>query len=187
MDKNNVTSQNDHKVVSFHNSTEFDFTPAMGCMFDGRPVNGKTGTPGISAGETVVLPFHIGNQLALNLAKMVSVNVAPKKDAEGIPTGVPLWDTDQLENLKLSFIKDLYTEDRPLAMTDTDKLMAKVEEYKAMVEKLIPTAVEASETASSESTEKVFQDKQEVITELEKREIVHDKRKSKDELVKLLA
>lgn len=180
---NNVNNQNDHKVLSFQNSTEFDFTPDMGAMYDGRPVNGKSGKPGIESGETVILPYHIGNQLALNLAKMVSLNTAPKKDADGIPTGVPLWDTDKLEKLQLSFIKDLYTEDKPVAMTETDKLMAKVEEYKAMVDKLIPNVEEKA--VASEKTE--FQDKQEVIAELEKREIVHDKRKSKDELVKLLA
>jgi len=195
-----VSNPNDFKVVAFHNLTEFGFTPEMGCMYDGRPINGKTGAPGIDAGETVILPYHIGHQLALNLAKRV-LNTSPAAtvDKAGIPTGVPVWSKDRLEQEKSKFLKDLYVEEKPAAQNETDKLMAKVDEYKAMVEKLLATKsdevatpqekslIEAmSEPQTSNVEGQVFADKQEVLAELEKRGIKHDKRKNKAELEKLL-
>lgn len=193
------TNPNDHKVVSFHNSTEFGFTPEMGCMYDGRAINGKNGSPGIDAGETMILPYHIAHQLALNLAKFAIVKTAPSVDPAGIPTGVPLWDSTRLDSLKMSYLKDLYTEEKPVAMSETDKLMAKVEEYKAMVEKLLPKTeipeqppqdnahvIEGAEQFPAPDNI-VYQDKKEVIDELTKRDIKFDARKNKADLEKLLA
>ena len=198
-----VSNPNDYKVVSFHNSTDFGFTPELGCMYDGRPINGKNGSPGIDAGETMVLPYHVAHQLATNLAKIAITKSAPSVDPAGIPTGVPLWDTEKLTKLKMSYLTDLYTEDKPTEQSATDKLMAKVEEYRLLVEKLVPggttpvveqpkaegesvpTTVEP--TVPSNTNKAVYQDKAEVLTELEVRGIKHDKRKSKDELEKLLA
>lgn len=198
-----VSNPNDYKVVSFHNSTDFGFTPELGCMYDGRAINGKNGSPGIDAGETMVLPYHVAHQLALNLAKIAITKSAPSVDPAGIPTGVPLWDTEKLTKLKMSYLTDLYTEDKPTEQSATDKLMAKVEEYRLLVEKLVPGAttqaveqpIASSESAPttvestvpSNTNKAVYQDKAEVLTELEVRGIKHDKRKSKDELEKLLA
>lgn len=195
MDNNPVTNPNDLKVVEFHNSTDFTFTPAMGCMYDGRPIFGITGAPGVNAGESLTLPYHVGMRLATNLAKTVQLRRAPTTDPAGIPTGVPLWSVENLDLLKNSYIKELYSETKPVAMTETDRLMAKVEEYKKMVEdlaaKVAPEApvvpVEASSEPKSEViAPQVFQDKQEVIAELEKRSIPHDKRQNKATLEKLL-
>ena len=186
-----VSNPNDFKVVSFHNSTSFGFTPEMGCMYDGRPINGKNGSPGIDPGETVILPYYVGQQLAINLAKRVlNTSQAATVDAVGVPTGVPIWSKERLEQEKNKFLTELYTEDKPVMQSETDKLMAKVEEYKSMVEKLLPKA--EVETVVEKPTEvktetKVYQDKQEVIAELEKRGIKFDRRQSKENLVKLLA
>lgn len=205
-----VSDPNDHKIVSFHNSTDFGFTPEMGCMFDGRSINGKNGSPGIDAGETVMLPYHIGHRLATNLAKVAMTKIAPLTDAAGIPTGVPLWDSPKLENLKNSYLTDLYTEEKPIAQSETDKLMAKVEQLKGMVDSLIkdkavpaenPVKIEVVPTQPPVDNDHVapgaeqfrapngvvYQDKQEVIAELEKRQIAHDKRQSKATLEKLLS
>lgn len=188
-----VVNPNDYKVVSFHNSTGFGFTPEMGCMFDGRAINGKNGSPGIDPGETVILPYHIGHRLAINLAKRV-LNTSPSAtvDKAGIPTGEPIWSEARLNELALSYVKDVYTESKPAAQSETDKLMAKVEEYKKMTETLLAKVggelpkVEASPTQTEPTSPVAFQDKQEVIAELEKRGVVHDKRKNKAELEKLL-
>lgn len=198
-----VSNPNDFKVVSFHNSEQFGFTPEMGCMYDGRPINGKNGSPGIDAGETVILPYHVGHLLARNLAKRV-MNTSPAAtvDAAGVPTGVPIWNATILEERANSYIKELYTEEKAMAPSETELLMAKVEEYRKLVEaKLGPlpsnTPQETVEAAvKAEPTEKVapaetkvlaFQDKQEVIAELEKRGIKFDRRASKVTLEKLLA
>lgn len=191
-----VSNPNDFKVIEFHNSEDFTFTPEMGCMFDGRPIFGISGAPGINAGESLTLPYHIGHRLAMNLAKQVQLRKAPAVDPTGIPTGVVLWNPETIEALKNSFIKELYVEEKPLAMTETDRLMAKVEEYKAMVEKLVESKAsdapatapvpEAEPATGIPAVQQAYQDKQEIITELEKRGIPHDKRASKANLEKLL-
>jgi len=209
-----ITNPNEHKVVSFHNSTDFGFTPEMGCMYDGRPINGKNGSPGIDAGETIILPYDVAHRLATNLAKIALVRTAPAVDPAGIPTGVPLWDTVKLEALKNSYLTDLYSETRPAIQSETDKLIAKVEELNKWKQDLEAKQViaevnevqanvviedvktpEITEELKTETTvvpeviatKQVFLDKAEVIAELTKRGIQHDKRKNKDELEKLLA
>ena len=182
---------NDFKVVSFANLEEFGFTPEMGCMYDGRAINGKNGSPGIDAGETVTLPYHIGHRLAVNLAKVAMVRKAGV-DQAGIPTGVPLWDAVKLEAMKNSYLTDLYAEAKPIGMSETDRLMAKVEELKKFVQENIPAKVESSMQGDASPTivadVKVgYADKAEVIAELTKRDIKFDARKNKAELEKLLA
>lgn len=131
------SNPNDFKVVDLKNSTDFDFTPDMGCMYDSRPISGIRIPSGIAAGETVTLPYHVGHRLAVNLAKAVLTRQAPAVDPQGIPTGVPLWDPVRLERLKDSFLTDKYTEARPVAQTETDRLMERVEAYKKLVETVV--------------------------------------------------
>lgn len=193
------TNPNDYKVVSFHNFTDFGFTPEMGCMYNSVAINGNQGGPGINKGETVVLPYHIAHQLALNLAKVALSREAPATDPTGIPTGVPLWDTEKLNKIKNSYLEDLYTEEKPVAMTETDKLLQRFEEYKKMNDerfselagKPVNTAPIVEKEPEPKLTEKKealsYRDKAEVIEELTKRGITHDKRKNKEELEKLLA
>lgn len=196
-----VSNPKDFAVVSFHNSENFNFTPEMGCMYDGRAINGQkallgeTGVMGIASGETMILPYHIAHQLAKNLAKRVFNTSAPATvDAMGIPTGVAVWNETLLEEKKNTYLKEQYTETKPVAQSQTDVLMAKVEEYRKMTEELLAKSVPKEEVkveTPTETTEKVeppkvFSDKQEVLAELEKRGIKHDKRANKENLEKLL-
>lgn len=186
-----VSNPNDFKVVEFRNSTDFLFTPEMGCMYDGRPIFGISGSLGIQSGETMTLPYHIGHRLATNLAKAVMVRQAPRTDPQGIPTGVPLWNADTIDKLKNTFIKDLYSEQKPIAQSETDKLMAKVEEYRLQVEKLLSKEPGSStevkvENANPQNAPLEFKDKQEVIAELTKRGVKFDPRQKKADLLKLL-
>ena len=182
------SNENEYKVVTFHNKTTFDFTPELGATYDSRPIFGSSGKPCIEAGESIVLPYYVAHLLANNLAKAMMVKNAPILDAAGIPTGVPLWDEVALQAAKASFLTDLYTEEKTRPLSETDKLMAKVEEYKALVDKLIPPTEtnESVEDTESLETPSSFTDKAEVIAELKKRDITFDARKSKAELEKLI-
>lgn len=192
-----VSNPNDFKVVSFHNSTDFGFTPELGCMYDSRAINDSKGNVGIGAGETMTLPYHIGHRLAVNLAKAVmmrSQSDKPQLDAAGQPIIKSIWNDVELEKLKNSFITDLYSETKPIAQSQTDLLIAKVEEYKKMVDAIInkepasltpQVTVAQSPVSAAPVIPTVFQDKQEVLVELEKRGIKHDKRKNKADLEKL--
>lgn len=181
-----ITNTNDFKVVSFHNSEDFAFTPELGCMFDGKPIHGMTGQSGIASGEKKTLPYHVAHQLAVNLAKAAMIRKAPATDPAGIPTGVPLWDGKSFTNLKNSYLTDLYTEDRPAPQSESQRLIAKVEELTKFVQENITPKGESVLVEKSD-TPKVYLDKAEVIAELEKRGIQHDKRQNKDTLEKLLA
>lgn len=187
-----ASNPKDHVVVTFHNKTDFVFTPQLGCMYDSRPINGKKASlgenplGGIDAGESMQLPYHIGNQLATNLAKIAITKTAPAIDQAGIPTGVPLWDEARLTALKASYLTEEYTEAKPIALTETDRLMAKVAELQKFVEANV-TKKDDTPPATDTTKPTVYQDKAEVIAELTKREIKFDARKNKGELEKLLA
>lgn len=191
-----VSNPKDFQVVSFHNSTDFGFTPDMGCMYDGRAINHPSGGPGIPAGQSMTLPYHIGHRLAVNLAKMVMVRGAattPQLDAQGNPMIKSLWDDKGLETLKNTFITDLYSEEKPATESQTDILMAKVEALNKMVLDMQGSkqespvkdevVVSSGETVTASG---VYQDKAEVIAELTKRGVKFDARKNKAELEKLL-
>lgn len=179
------SNPNDFKVVDFTNKTDFDFTPEMGCMFDSRPIFGILGVSGIKAGESIKLPYHIGHRLATNLAKAVMTRQAPP-DQPGVPTGVPLWNESKLLALKNSFITDLYSEAKPIAETEVDRLINKVAELNKLVEENIVRKVDET-PAIVESTPGIYKDKAEVIAELTKRNISFDARQSKANLEKLIA
>lgn len=180
---------NDYKVVEFHNSQDFDFTPELGAMYDGRPLF-------VGKGERRQFPYHIGNRLAENLAKAVMIKGAPPHNPEDRnPTGAALWNDEKLGKLKASFMTELYSDETPIAQSQTELLMAKVAELERLVKKdeaheiSAKIDAESAEVAPAESTPeppKTYRDKQEVIKELEARGITHDKRKGKDELEQLL-
>lgn len=186
MNNPTISSPNDFKVVEFFNSTSFDFTPELGAMFDSRPLF-------VSSGEKKQYPYHVGHRLAVNLAKAVLLKGAPVV-ADGNPVGTPLWDDVKLTNLAKSFITELYTESKPIAVSETDRLMTRVAELEKLFKEKNLVVSESVLDKTQISTPKVevsdiktYQDKAEVIAELEKRGIAHDKRSNKANLEKLLA
>lgn len=182
-----VSNPNDFKVVEFMNSCDFDFTPDMGCMYDSRPIFGVSGFAGIKAGERISLPYHIGQQLAMNLAKQSLVRNAPPHDPKDInPVGKPLWSDESIEALKNSFITELYTNERPVAMSETDKLIAQVAELNKLVRENLPQINQPADVQAT-SDGSVYKDKAEVIAELTKRGITFNARDSKAKLEQLLA
>ena len=198
---------NDYKVVSFRNTEAFDFTPEMGCMYDGRSINGSSGKPGIASGESKMLPYHVGYRIATNLAKQALLRKSgakPELDALGNPMPArSMWDDQALDGLKRSYIEEMYSEDKPAAQTETDKLFARIAALEALVTAgkpaeeapAAPAVVEPVEAvgaavaqvpAAEEDPTKTFKDKAEVLAELEKRNIPHDKRATKAALEALL-
>lgn len=211
-----VSNPNDFKVVTFRNGTDFDFTPDMGCMYDSNPIFGMSGSVGIKAGESMVLPFHVGHRLAINLAKIALLKGAsdkPQLDAQGQPIIKHIWSDEELNRVKDSYLTDLYAESSPIVQTETQRLMAKVEELRKLVEAgiqpgaqvkvapevpksdvVVPPPAESGDKTADNANQQsesqksiVYQDKAEVIAELQKRGIPFDARKNKENLEKLLA
>lgn len=169
----------DFKVVTFKNISDFKFTPALGAMFNSRPIFGKVEKDSIVVSEELLFPYHIGRRLAINLAKQILLKEIPAPTyGDGDPARSPaVFGDEDINNLVTKILIGEYQESSPVEESETDKLMKKFDELNKTVEGLKGSKV------SSEG----FQDKQQVIAELEKREIVHDKRQSKATLEKLLA
>jgi len=173
------TNELDFKVVKFKNIADFDFTPALGAMFNSRAIFGKVEKDRIVKGEELLFPYHIGRRLAINLAKQILIQKIPKVEyGKGDPSVSQASFTQQgVEDLAKTILISEYQEEAPIQESETDILMKKFEELNKEIKIL------KEEKVSSEG----YKDKAEVIAELEKREIVHDKRKTKVELEKLLA
>lgn len=171
----------DFKVVTFKNISDFDFTPALGAMFNSRPIFGKAKAGCIAIGEELQFPYHIGRRLAVNLAKQMLIRQIPSPEyGKGDPAqqGSSLaFGDEQVNALVAKIFIGEYQEEKPVKETETDILMRKFEELNRQVEEM------KGEKVSSDG----YKDKAEVIAELEKRGITHDRRKNKSELEKLLA
>lgn len=195
-----ISNPNDFKVVEFQNGTDFDFTPEMGCMYDSNPIFGISGEQCIKAGERVTLPYRVGHQLAVNLAKQSLVRNAPPHDPKDInPVGKPLWSDESLESITNSFLTELYTNEKPAVMSETDKLMAEVASLKKLMQDNLPVANQPTQPKAdndhvAEGASQfpaldglTYKDKAEVIAALTKRGIPFNARDSKAKLEQLLA
>lgn len=200
--------KNDLKVVEFFNSTDFDFTPELGAMYNGQPLS-------VNSGQKKFFPYHTGKQLALNLAKAVLIKGAPAHNpTDNNPTGTPLWSEQRLQALADSFIIGGFMDEKPASLTENERLVQRIADLEKLFQKseaekpldaprpevksvseLVNTdftkpeaqAQSLAQAKGETTTPKVYQDKQEVIAELEKRGIQHDKRASKANLEKLLS
>ena len=174
-----MENENDVKVVTFKNISTLDFTPALGAMFNSRPIFGKVEAGKIVPNEELFFPYHIGRRLAINLAKLMLVRELPAPEyGKGDPSVTQKgFGDEQVDNLVNLILISEYREEKPIKESETDILLRKFEELNKTVEDL-----KGSKVASEG-----FKDKKQVIEELTKKGITFDARKSKAELEKLLA
>ena len=174
-----MENENDVKVVTFKNISSLDFTPALGAMFNSRPIFGKVEAGKIVPNEELFFPYHIGRRLAINLAKLMLVRELPAPEhGKGDPSVTQKgFGDEQVDNLVNLILISEYREEKPIKESETDILLRKFEELNKTVEDL-----KGSKVASEG-----FKDKKQVIEELTKKGITFDARKSKAELEKLLA
>lgn len=172
-------TENDFKVVTFKNISTFEFTPALGAMFNSKPIFGKAKQGCIDVGEELFFPYHIGYRLAVNLAKQILLREdKPPVYGEGDPArSSSLFGDDEVNKVVASILIGEYKEEKPVKESETDILMRKFEELNRQVEEMKGQKVSVED----------YKDKAEVIEALEKKNIAFDRRKSKAELEKLLA
>lgn len=177
---------NEFKVVRFTNITDFDFTSELGAMYGGKPYF-------VAAGESLLVPFVLGDHLAKHLAQAILIRNAPIRDAretDGKGSDRPLWDEQAIVELKGKIIKDVYEEERPTVLSEAEKMAKKVEDLNTVVapEETPGGNVDASGIVPTEiiNSDVVYKDKAQVIAELTKREINFNPRASKKDLEALL-
>jgi hypothetical protein len=159
---------NEYKVLKFTNIADFDFTSAMGCMFNGNP-------DFIKAGESKLLPFAIGDIYATNLAKQIFLRRYESSGSSAKGHSEPvraIMSDDDINAIKAQIITEAYAEEKPRVMSKEDAMFARVAELNKVSEEPI--------------SPKGYMDKGEVMAELEKRGIKFDARQSKANLEKLL-
>lgn len=159
------------KICTIKNIADFDFTPELGAMFGGRPFF-------VKAGEELTAPEPAAYRLAVNLAKAILNKRIPMPElGKGDDrSSLGVYGDEQIEALVAQIMVSSFQEEKQPTLSEADRIAAKVEELMKF-----KTQMEEKESAKSD-----FNDKAEVIAELEKREVKFDRRKSKAELEKLL-
>lgn len=164
-----VPNNESYVIVRFTNRTDFDFTPAMGARYGGQPFT-------ILAGKSLLAPKPVANYLARNLARQVFILKAPirdEKEIDGKGTDRALWTPEDIQKIAARFLSDEFEEEKVVPKTAAEVMVQKIEELnKNQPESPAPTTG--------------YKDKQDVIAELDKRGIKHDKRQGKDKLEALL-
>jgi hypothetical protein len=176
---------NEFKVVRFTNISNFDFTSELGAMYAGKPYF-------VAAGQSLLVPFTLGDHLAKHLAQAILIKGAPIRDSkelDGKGSDRPLWDEQAIIELKGKIVTDVYTEEKPAVLSEAEIMQKKVAELNkvAAVEENGGN-VDASSVVPTEiiNSDNVYKDKAQVIEELKKREINFNPRSSKKDLESLL-
>lgn len=168
----------EYKIVRITNRTDFDFTPEMGARFGGVPYL-------IPAGKSMLVPKPVGKLLAKHLARQVFIKNAPirdEKETDGRGRDRALWTEEQVVETANRFISEEYEQEKPVALDEAAIMAKKI----AALNSDFPIGGGSMNAASTDAPVSGYQDKAQVIAELEKRGIAHDKRQGKDKLEALL-
>lgn len=159
----------EYKIVRFTNKTDFDFTPDMGARFGGVPYH-------LPAGKSLLAPKPVAQLLAKHLARQTFIKKAPIRDGsetDGKGSDRALWTEEQVKEVANRFLSEEFEQELPVPQSETERMVQKIQELNKTLAPEVPT--------------EGYKDKAEVIAELEKRGIAHDKRSNKEKLEKLLA
>lgn len=183
------------QVVRFTNVFDFDYTHAYG----GIPYQ-------LRAGETILLPWVIGDHLATHLARQAIIRKAPVRDendsdgrgGETKRSDRPLWDDEAIKALKEKIIKDAYIEEREAPVSEEEQYKRKFEELNKQYPSMAGNSAPSTPTSSTGSANIMpadttandvntpYADKSEVLAELTKRGIPHNPRLARAKLEELL-
>ena len=180
-------TNNEFKVVRITNISNFDFTGELGARYDGKSYF-------VATGESLLVPFVLGDHLAKHLAQAILIKGAPLRDAkelDGKGSDRPLWDEQAIVELKAKIMTDVYEEEKTAPLSESERMAKKVEELNKVTatEELNGGNIDASaivptEIINAESV--IYKDKAQVIAELQKREVNFNARSSKKDLETLL-
>lgn len=157
-------------ICTIKNIADFDFTAALGAMYNGRAYL-------LKAGETLQAPEPAAYRLAVNLAKAMLIKKCPPPEiAKGDDRQVlgSFTDDDVMKIVPMIIINTTREEEKPV-LDEAARIAARIDELNKRISEM-----ENAPTASVGG-------KAEVIAELEKKGIKFDRRQSKAALEKLLA
>ena len=172
---NTIPDNETYVIVRITNRTDFNFTPAMGAMYAGVPMP-------ITAGKSLLAPKPAARHLAKHLARQVFIKKAPirdEKEIDGKGSDRALWTSEDIERIMSRFLDEEYQEEKQAPKTEAEIMAQKVAD-------LNKDFTDPESAPAPTENKAVFADKQEVIAELEKRGIKHDKRSNKEKLEALL-
>jgi len=183
-------NESDYKIVRITNISDFDFTSELGARFGGRDFF-------VPAGGSLLTPLTVGDHLATHLARQILIKKAPTRDGsqiDGKGSDRPLWDDAIIAELKAKIMVEVYEEEKQNPKTEAERMADKVIELnKVVAPEPVPTVVGGNTDASgvvpvddNVGSALTYQDKGQVIEELQKRGIAFDARVGKSKLEELL-
>lgn len=156
-------------ICTIKNIADFDFTAALGAMYNGRSYL-------LKAGETLVAPEPAAYRMAVNLAKAMLIKKCPPPT---IGTGddrqtLGSFTDEDIEKIIPLIIIDTTREEAAPKLDESARIAARIDELNKRLNEMenVPAGAVGG--------------KAEVIAELEKKGIKFDRRQSKAALEKLL-
>lgn len=156
---------NENVVVKITNISDFDFTSDMGAMYGGVAYP-------LPAGGSMLVPSDLGKHLAKHLARQIIIRQAPLAGSNEDNSAGTLMTEEAEQALIAKIVSDAYTEEKAPVKTQDQVLQDKV--------------AQMNQEAQTETAPAEYQDKAQVIDELNKRGIKFDARKGKAALEALL-
>lgn len=185
----NMPQDDIYRVVRVTNISNFDFTGELGARYHGRDFE-------IRKGKSLLAPYPVGKHLAKHLARQILLKKAPIRDGketDGKGTDRPLWDDKIIGELIAKIMTEAYTEEKPEAVSETDKMVEKVRQLNKSEKEVereqsggnapFNGTVDENPGTAGEIT---YKDKSQVIAELAKRGIKFNARDTRANLESLL-
>jgi hypothetical protein len=163
-------------------------------VFNGDPARYHGVAFELAPGEAKLFPYHAGKHLARSLARQIMLRKAPIRDGketDGKGSDRPLWDDQVIGDLMAKIMTDSYSEEKPSAVSEEEKLKQKVSELNK-AERAHEQEVSGGNApfdgvpTEGNSGDIVYKDKAQVIAELEKRGKRFDARAKKSTLEEML-
>ncbi len=169
--------ENEYKVVKVTNISSFAFNGENGARYNGKDFL-------LEPGESLTLPFYVGEHLAKHLANAIIINEEPKiNKLTGKPIESALWSDAKITELMGKIMSDSYSEEKQTPKTANEKMMDKITDLNKTLKD--STVTEDDVINGKDAT--TYKDKAEIIKELQAKDIPFEAKSSKAELEKLLA
>lgn len=178
-------NENDLKIVTVTNISDFDFNGELGARFGGRDYL-------IPAGKSLTVPFHAGEHFAKHLAQAIIIKGAPirtDKELAGKGSSTPLWNEESIKELMTKILSGSYKEEAPVVKSAEDAMVDKIKQLNETISEdgnMDASSISINTSESTDGTEIVYKDKAQIISELKAKGITFDPRSSKTALEALL-
>lgn len=169
-------NENETTIVKFTNISNFDFNGELGARYGGLDYF-------IPKGESLLVPQFLGEHLAKHLAQQIIL----KGDGDTSTSDLPLWSEEKIKEYTDKMVTFVGKDVKEQQKTEAELLSEQVNKLNsAIVEEDDEEDEDKIEVSVASNGEITYANKQEVISELDRKGIKYDPRQNKAQLEKLL-